>query len=105
MHRKDKRTDLSRTGVPWVLTENLFLSLVALDDSVFDMNHTVSVFGDVVLMGDQNDGVSFAVKTVEQSHDFISSLGVEVASGLVGQNDGGAIDQCPGNRHALTLAS
>jgi len=30
----------------------LFLSLVALDDSVLDVDHAVSVLGDVVLVGD-----------------------------------------------------
>jgi hypothetical protein len=37
----------------WMLRPDyLFLPLVALDDSVLDVDHAVSVLGDVVLVGD-----------------------------------------------------
>src|SRR5438270_6167953 len=37
-----------------------FLALVAADNPVLDIHHAVRVFGDVVLVGDENDGVAFA---------------------------------------------
>ena len=40
--------------------ESYLLALVALHHAVFNVDHAVSVFGDVMLVGDQHDGVSLA---------------------------------------------
>jgi len=41
------------------------LPLVALDYSILDVDDTVSVLGDVMLVGDQHDRISFTVQTVK----------------------------------------
>ena len=46
-----------------------------------------------------------AWSVIEESHDFDAGLGIEVAGGLVGQDDGGAVDQGAGDGHALALAA
>ena len=48
------------------------------------------VLGDVGLVGDQHDGVAPGVQCVEERHDLDAGLGVEVAGGLVGEDDGRA---------------
>jgi len=48
--------------------------LVALDHSIFNVDHAVSIFRDVMLVGDQHDRVAFAVQAVKQCHDFASGL-------------------------------
>ena len=46
-----------------------------------------------------------ACRVSKQRHDLQAGLGVQVAGGLVGQNDRRAVDQRPGNGHALALAA
>ena len=41
----------------------------------------------------------------EQGDDFPGRGRVEVAGWLVGEQDFGAVDQCPGDRHPLVLAA
>ena len=69
------------------------------------MNDAVGVLGDFVLVRDQDDRAALAVQLREERHDLLAGLGVEVAGGLVGQQDRGRIDQRPGNGHALALAA
>src|SRR5271163_401159 len=76
-----------------ILTKRLFLALVALDYPVLDVDHAVSILGDVMLVSDQHDGVSLAVQAVEQGHDFRSGCRIEVAGGLIRENNGRPIDQ------------
>ncbi len=40
---------------------SLFLALVFEDQPVLEVDHTVSVFGDVMLMRDQHDGIALGV--------------------------------------------
>ena len=61
------------------------------------MNHAVGIAGDVVLVGDQHDGVALPVQAVEQGHDFVARLRVQVAGGLIGQDDGGIVDEGAGD--------
>ena len=83
----------------------ILASLVAGDDTVLDVNHAVSILGDIVLVSYENDGIALALKTVEQSHDLHAGLGVEVASGFVGKDDRGLVHQSPGDGHALSLST
>ena len=48
--------------------------LVGEDPPVADVNDTMGIFGNVRLMGDQNDGVAFRLQFVKESHDFIARL-------------------------------
>ncbi len=42
--------------------------MVAGDDAVADGDDAVGVFGDVGLVGDEDDGVAFGVELVEETH-------------------------------------
>ena len=79
--------------------------LVAEDLPVANMNHAMRVFGDVVLVRDQNNGISLRVQAIKKCHDFDTRLGVEVTGRLVGQNYRRGIDQGARNRDALPLSS
>ena len=61
--------------------------------------------GDVGLMGDDDDGVALGVEVVEEGHDLVAGFGVEVSGGLVGEDDGGVVDQGAGDGDALALAA
>ena len=54
----------------------LLHQLIAFDFAVADMNDPVCSLGDIVFMGDQDDGIAFLVEPRKQRHDFIASLGV-----------------------------
>src|SRR5437868_8147146 len=83
----------------------LFLALVGPDHAVSDSDHAVSIFGDVVLVRYYDDGVALRVQAVHQCHDLVSGLGIQVAGGLVGQDDRRVIDERARNRNALALTA
>ena len=79
--------------------------LVAGDDAVADGDDAMGVLGDVRLVGDEDDGVAFGVKLVEEGHDLVAGLGVEVSGGLVGEDDGRVVDEGTGDGDALSLTA
>src|SRR5438045_3328098 len=80
-------------------------SLVRLDPAVADVDGAMGMVGDVALVGDHDDRVALAVQLLEQPHDLLAGGGVEVAGGLVREQDGGTHDQRAGDGHALALAA
>src|ERR1019366_6331351 len=79
--------------------------LIAEDLAVANVDDAMRVLGDIVLVGDQDDGVALIVQTIEQRHNFHAGLRVQVAGGLVRQNDGRTVDQGASNGHALPLSA
>ena len=79
--------------------------MIARDDAISNGDNAMRVFGDVRLVGDEDDGVALGVEVVEERHDLLAGLGVEVAGGLVGEDDGGTVDQRAGDGDALALAA
>jgi hypothetical protein len=69
------------------------------------VDDAMGVLGDVGLVGDEHDGVAAGVEGVEEGHDLEAGFGVEVAGGLVGEDDGGVVDQGAGDGDALALAA
>jgi len=65
----------------------------------------VGVEGHLPVVGDQNQGVPLPVDLLEERHDLHPGAGVQVARGLVGQQDGRPVDQGPGDGHPLALAA
>ena len=65
----------------------------------------MGVFGDIRLVGDEDDGVALGLELVKEGHDLDAGFGVQVAGGLVGQDDGGTVDQGAGDRYALALSA
>src|ERR1035438_2001176 len=82
-----------------------FYGLVGGDFAVTDINDAVSVLGDVFFVGYQDDGVALGVQAGEQGHDFVAGLGVEVAGGLVSQDNGWRIHEGSGYGYTLTLSA
>ena len=58
----------------------------------------------LVMGGDHHRGPG-AVDAIEELHDALARLGVEVPGGLVGQQDEGPVHEGPGHRHPLLLAT
>src|SRR5882724_10023302 len=79
--------------------------MVAGDDAVADGDDAMGILGDIGLVGDYDDGVAVGVELVEESHDLVAGLGVEVSGGLVGEDDGGAVDEGASDGDTLALAS
>ncbi len=86
------------TLAPWSDTEPMYIAnncvsndltagflFVFLDYSVFDVNDTMGVLGNVVLVGHQHDGISLCLQAVEHRHNFISGLRVQVAGWFIRQ--------------------
>ena len=61
--------------------------------------------GHVFLVRDDDDRDSLAVEFAQHRQDLALALAVEVPRRLVGQDHTRAIDQRPGDRHALLLAA
>src|ERR1035438_1528416 len=78
---------------------------ISFDYDVFDVDDAVGVFGDVVLVRNEDDGIAFGVQAIEQGHDLVAGLGVEISGGYIGEDDGRFIDQSAGDGDALPLAS
>jgi len=80
-------------------------TLIAGDEPIADADDAVGVFGDVFFVRDQNDGVALHPKLFEQGHHFFAGFGIEISGRLVGEEDGGAINEGAGDRDALALAA
>ena len=52
----------------------LSFHFVALDYSVLDVDDAVSISGDVIFMGDQDDRIALRMKAIEERHDFVAGL-------------------------------
>ena len=66
---------------------------------------SVGMGGDVLFVGDHDDGAALAVQPVEQLQDLVCGLQVQAAGGFVDQQKLGVADQRPSDGHALHLAA
>jgi hypothetical protein len=80
--------------------------LVADDRAAVELDHPAAhrVDDGAVVGGHDHRGAG-AVDAVEQAHDADRGGRVEVAGGLVGQQDQRPVHEGPGDRHALLLAA
>ena len=81
------------------------LPFVAGDQAVADADDAPRMPGDVLLVRDDNDGVALLRELLEQRHDFLAGLGIEIAGRFVRQQDGRLVHQRAGDGHALALAA
>ena len=79
------------------------LAAVGDDFAVLDFDDAVGVFGDVAVVGDEDDGVAFGVQFAEDFHHFFAAVAVERAGGFVGEDDLPAVHQGAGDGDALLL--
>src|SRR5437879_8947845 len=76
------------------------------DLAVAHVENAIGDLGGFGVVGDHEDGlVELAAGLAEHLEDSIGVFGVEVSSGLVGEDDGGTVDQGAGDSYALLLAS
>lgn len=62
--------------------------------------------GEIFVMGDDNQGDPlFFIEAEKKFFDLVASLGVEIAGGLVGEDDLGIVDNGAGDTDALFLAT
>ena len=61
--------------------------------------------GHIVVVGDKQNGVALPVQLVKHLHDFSAGFGVQIAGGLVGQNQRGPGHQRPGDGGTLLLTA
>jgi hypothetical protein len=78
---------------------------VAFYQSIAQPYNAVGVIGDIFFMGNEDDGVAGGLDATEDIHDLDGGLGVEVPGRLIGEDEGGVIDQRPGNSDALALTT
>ena len=63
------------------------------------------VLGEARIVRDHANGRALAMQVLEQFHDGFAVARVQIAGGLVGQQDGGLSAQSAGHRHALLLTA
>ena len=74
--------------------------------AVAHRDHAVRIRRDVGLVSDHDDGDALlAVERDERLHDLVRVAGVEIARGLVGQEEPRRVDQGPRDCHALLLSA
>ena len=73
--------------------------------SVQNMDHALRLTGDVVVVGDEHDGVALLMQTVKNLHNVPRRAGIQISGGLVRQNQGRFCDQRTGDGDALLLAA
>src|SRR5579863_1405732 len=96
-----KKLDTGRHLVPGLLG----IHGVAQYLAVLDANHPLAVGGDVLVVGHHDDSVAAPVQFVEHGHHVAGGVGIQVAGGLVRQQDRRPAHQGPGDGYALALAS
>ena len=78
---------------------------VADDPAIAHDQVAPRVAGDVQLVGHHHDGDPLVVEFLKHPHDLDAGLAVEVAGWLVGQQQGGLVDQRAGDGDPLLLAA
>ena len=86
--------------------QRLVAPLDALNAAVAQANDAVGQGGGIGIVGDHEHGdAALLVEPAQEGKNLRAGLGVEVAGGLVGQDDRGVVDQGAGNGHPLLLAA
>ena len=86
-------------------TSSRHLRSGGVDAAVTEADRPAHLRGDVGLVGDEDDGAARGVEVVQEGEDVRGRGRVEVAGGLVGQEERGLGHECPGDGDALLLAA
>ena len=73
--------------------------------AVAHQDHSPGELGDVGLVGDQHHGDPALAERLEDGQHFEAGVRIEIAGGLVAQDELRRADQRPGDGHALLLAA
>src|ERR1043165_2795620 len=94
--RTASRSIISGGGLPGIRG-------VARHAAVAEHDDSRRVGRDVGLVGDHDHGLPLGVEGLEHPHDLLARGAVEVAGGLVREENRGLVDQRPRDRHPLAL--
>src|SRR5687767_12998614 len=83
----------------------LLLGVVALHHSVPQHDYAAGVGGDVGLVRDHDHGLAGLGEALEHVHDLGRRGRVEVARGLVGEQNRRTVNERAGDRYALALSA
>ncbi len=84
---RSKPMSSRRTLLKLMTGLGLFYTLVAFDPAVADRQNAVRAGCDVVLVGDENDRVSFFVEFLKKRHDLDAGLRIERARRFIGEKN------------------
>ena len=73
--------------------------------AVFYVKGAVGFARDVEIMRNQHDSMTLVVELFENAYHLRAGFGIQVARGLVGEDDGGVVDQRPRDSHPLLLTA
>ena len=78
---------------------------VGVDLAVEHINDAGSINGEGWVVCNHNNGVTFPVDGFQLLHDGVGAAGVEIAGGLIGENNLGIADDSSRDSNALLLAT
>ncbi len=78
---------------------------IALHEAVAQPDDPPCPAGDIILVGDHDDGIAAAVELVEDLEDLVARAGIEVAGRLVGEQDQWRVGEGAGDGDALALSA
>src|SRR6266704_2932534 len=79
--------------------------IIFANSPVTEDQHALRVLRDVVFVRDQHDGQSFVVQVLEDLHDLDRGTAVQIAGGLIGEENRRVVHQSASDRHPLLLSS
>src|SRR6266851_8322444 len=79
--------------------------LLADHPAVLELNNSMTIHGVALRMRDLNDGGAPVVEALEELHDFVALRGVQVAGGLVGEDELGILNDRACYTNELLLAA
>ena len=88
-----------------VVHESVWGVVSLRDQSIANSHNTAGMPGDILFVGDDDDGISMPRQIFEQSHDFDARFRIEISGRFIRQNDRRAIYQRTCNGDALSLAT
>ena len=97
---------LGTKGSPAMMWRPLRVFLGSNDFAVTHVNDTIAICGGFRVMRDHEDCLSkILIRLAQHVEDNARTLRIQVAGGLIGEHDGGTIDEGAGERNSLLLAT